>query len=98
MVFRQRRLDTTLILPKNVFMEAEAFDRSLRAFVRRAPFQAFIVELMNGSRFSVQHPEALAFSDGVAVYLSPGGIPSLFDHTSVTQLTRTSNNQSPELA
>src|SRR3712207_7080491 len=31
-------------------MEAEAFDRALRAFVRRTPFRPFVVELGSGSR------------------------------------------------
>ncbi len=79
-------------------METESFHKSLRAFVRRAPFQPFVVELSSGSRFSVQYPEALAFDGGVAVYLDPDDSPTLFDHTSVTQLIRTSESHSSEAA
>ena len=39
-------------------MKAETFDRSLRAFVRRTPFQPFTAELLSGTRFQVMHPEA----------------------------------------
>ena len=67
-------------------MQTEAFERSLRAFVRRAPFQPFTVELTSGTRFQVLHPEALAFNGGLAVYIDPDGAPSLFDHGSVSQL------------
>ncbi len=63
----------------------EAFSRTLRAFVRRVPFQPFTVELTSGDRFQVAHPEALAFNDGVAVHISTGDIPRLFDHQSVSQ-------------
>ena len=67
-------------------MEIEAFERSLRAFVRRTPFQPFTVELTSGTRFEVMHPEALAFNGGLAVHVGPDGTPSLFDHGSVSQL------------
>jgi hypothetical protein len=67
-------------------MELSAFDRSLRAFVRRAPFQPFTVELVSGGRLQVDHPEALVFRNGVAVHFSPEGIPTLFDHQSVSQI------------
>ena len=67
-------------------MHTDAFERSLRAFVRRTPFQPFTVELTSGSRFDVLHPEALAFGGGLAVYISPDGTPSLFDSASVSQL------------
>jgi hypothetical protein len=73
-------------------MEMNAFDRSLRAFVRRIPFQPFTVELTSGSRFQVLHPEALAFNAGLAVYIGPDGTPSLFDHDSVAQLVGTASS------
>ena len=67
-------------------MEAESFDRSLRTFCRRLPFQPFTVELVSGTRFQIEHPEALAFNAGTAVYISPDGPPSIFDHRSISQL------------
>ena len=67
-------------------MQTEAFERSLRAFVRRAPFQPFTVKLTSGTRFQVTHSEALAFNGGLAVYIGPDGTPNLFDHESVSQL------------
>lgn len=67
-------------------MQTEAFERSLRTFVRRAPFQPFTVELTSGTRFQVTHPEVLAFNGGLAVYIGTDGTPSLFDHESVSQL------------
>jgi hypothetical protein len=68
-------------------MEANAFDRSLRAFARRASFQPFVVELVSGTRIDVDHPEALVFRGGVAVYVSAAGVPTLFDHQSVSRLS-----------
>jgi hypothetical protein len=67
-------------------MEAENFERTLRAMARRSPFQSFTVELNNGTRIEVDHPEALVFRGGLAVFVSSGGEPSLFDHQSVTRL------------
>jgi hypothetical protein len=56
-------------------MTADNFDRTLRAFQRRAPFKAFTVELVSGDRFQVDHPEALVLRDGVAIFVARGGIP-----------------------
>lgn len=67
-------------------MQTDAFERNLRAFVRRTPFQPFSVELTSGTSFQVLHPEALAFNGGLALYISPDGTPSPFDHESVSHL------------
>jgi hypothetical protein len=69
-----------------MLMEAGQFERSLQAFQRRAPYRPFTVALVNGDRFQVDHPEALVLRDGVAVFIAAGGVPTLFDHTSVRQL------------
>ena len=74
-------------------MERDNFDRSLRAFQRRVPFQTFTVSLINGDRLSIEHPEALIVRDGVAVYIARGGFPTLFDHESVSQLSAESVSQ-----
>ena len=67
-------------------MEFGQFERSLRAFQRRTPFRPHTVALVNGDRFQVDHPEALASRDGVAMFIAAGGVPTLFDHSSVSQL------------
>lgn len=66
-------------------MDPGNFVRSLRAFQRRIPFRPFTVALVNGDRFQVDHPEALVVRDGVAVYVAAGGVPTLFDHESVSE-------------
>jgi hypothetical protein len=67
-------------------MVQENFSRALRAFAKRSPFKSFVVELVSGERILVEHPEALAFRGGSAVYISPRGDYALFDHESVAQL------------
>jgi hypothetical protein len=67
-------------------MDKSNFDRSLRAFARRTPFRSFTVELVSGTRIEVDHPEAMVFRGGVAVYISQDGTPTLFDHEGVSQL------------
>ena len=67
-------------------MDPGHFERSLRAFHRRTPFRPFVVALVNGDRFQVDHPEAWVLRDGVAVFIAAGGVPTLFDHESVSQL------------
>ncbi len=66
-------------------MEAENFDRILKTFKNRKPYQPFTVALVNGDRFEVDHPDALVVRDGVAVYIGAGGVPVLFDYEGVAQ-------------
>ena len=79
-------------------MQTDAFERNLRAFVRRTPFQPFTVEMISGTRFQVLHPEALAFNGGLAVYIGTDGTPSLFDHESVSQLVGNADSPSSQTA
>lgn len=67
-------------------MTSESFATALKAHVRRNPFRTFTVELVSGNRFAVDHPEALVFRGGVAVFIDAKGVPTLFDHESVSQL------------
>ena len=66
-------------------MEADNFDRTLNAFKRRSPCRPFTVVLVNGDRFEVDYPDALVVRDGMAVYISAGGVPILFDYEGVSQ-------------
>ena len=66
-------------------MDTEHFDRTLNTFKRRSPFRPFTVALVNGDRFEVDYPDALVVRDGVAVFISAGGVPVLFDHEGVSQ-------------
>ena len=67
-------------------MVAEHFQTTVRAFQRGSPFQPYIVELVNGERVRVDHPEALVIRAGVAVFVSAQGAPSIFDHEGVSQI------------
>jgi hypothetical protein len=68
-------------------MTADNLDRTLRAFRRRTPFQPFTVELVSGYQFQVDHPEALVFRSGVAVYVATDGTPTIFDHEGVSEVS-----------
>jgi hypothetical protein len=67
-------------------MVAETFSQALRAFAGRKPFRPFLVELVSGERIVVEHPEALAFRGGAAVFISPRGEFALFDHEGVAEV------------
>lgn len=67
-------------------MVQETFSQALRASARRRPFKPFVVELVNGERIVVEHPEALAFNAGAAVYVSPQREFALFDHEGVADV------------
>jgi hypothetical protein len=51
--------------------------------------------LGRGTRFEVDHPGALIFRDGVAVFLGPGGAPVLFDHEGAKQFVADLAGQPP---
>jgi hypothetical protein len=67
-------------------MDTSEFERSLRAFQRRTPFRSFFVGLVNGDYIQIDDPEALVLRGGVAAFIAAGGVPTLFDHTGVSQL------------
>ena len=68
-------------------MDRDTFDQTIKAFKHRAPFRPFTVAMQNGDRLEVDHPDALAIRDGVALFAVPGGVPSVFDHEGVTRVT-----------
>jgi hypothetical protein len=76
-------------------MTEESFERVLTGLTQRTPFRLFTVELYGGQRFEIDHPRALVYRDGVAVFIAPGGVPIWFDHESVNQIIGASANASP---
>jgi hypothetical protein len=70
------------------------FERVLSQLHRRAPFRPFVVELLNGDRVEVDHPEALIVRGGVAVFVAADGTPTLFDHESVNSFVANGSKKS----
>jgi hypothetical protein len=68
-------------------MEIDTFQEALNTFLKRVPYRPFTVSLINGDRYEVDHPGAVVTRDGVAVYVAPGGVPVIFDHEGVAQIT-----------
>ncbi len=67
-------------------MTADQFSIVLRAFVRRRPFRAFFIELVNGERIHVTHPESVVSVRGLYRYDSPSRTHHVFVPASVCQL------------
>jgi hypothetical protein len=67
-------------------MDRDTFDGTIRQFKHRTPFRPFTVAMVNGDRLEVDHPDALAVRDGVALFAGPGGVPVVFDHEGVSQI------------
>jgi hypothetical protein len=67
-------------------MDRDTFDGTIRAFKHRTPFRPFTVAMVNGDRLEVDHPDALAVRDGVALFAAPGGVPVVFHHEGVSQV------------
>ena len=77
-------------------MQTDTFESSLRGFSNRTPFKPFSVELVSGGRFTVDHPEALVFRAGLAVFIDPQGVPTLFDHEGVSRLVGAADQAAAE--
>jgi hypothetical protein len=67
-------------------MTAEHFDKSLQAYQKRRPFRSFSVRVVSGEHIDVDHPEAMVIRGGVGVYVNSAGVPTLFDHESVSEV------------
>jgi hypothetical protein len=67
-------------------MDRESFSNTIQAFKHRLPFQPFAVAMVNGDRLEVDHPDALAVRDGMALFAAPGNVPVIFDHEGVSQV------------
>ena len=69
-------------------------EKALTAFAKRAPFKPFLVELVSGNRFTIDHPEALAMRGPIAVFIDPDGQYTLFDASSVSQISESFDQMS----
>jgi hypothetical protein len=67
-------------------MDRRTFTETIRALKHRAPFRPFTVVTVSGSRHEVDHPDALAVKDGVALFLGLGGVPVIFDFEGVSEV------------
>jgi hypothetical protein len=76
-------------------MTTENFEGFLEALVSRKPFKVFTVELHNGNRFEVDHPRAILWRDGHAIFSAPGHIPIYFDHEAVVQIIDAPATEAP---
>jgi hypothetical protein len=77
---------TTWTTGRRPTVDRDTFDGTIRAFKHQTPFRPFTVSLVNGERLEVDHPDALAVRDGVALFIGPGRIPSILDHEGVAQV------------
>jgi hypothetical protein len=67
-------------------MDRETFTGTVRAFKSRVPFRPFTVVTVSGGRFEVDHPEAIAIRNGMALFAAPGNVPVIFDHDGVSDV------------
>jgi hypothetical protein len=67
-------------------MDRETFAETMRTLRDRSPFRPFTVALVNGDRFEIDHPGALALRNGLALFAGPGNVPVIFDHEGVCEI------------
>jgi hypothetical protein len=71
---------------RSAVMDRETFTETIRAFKHRTPFRPFTVVTISGSRYEVDHSDALAVNDGVALCAGLGGVPVIFDFEGVSEV------------
>lgn len=79
-------------------MKSETFETTLRSFSHIVPFQPFTVELVSGTRITVDHPEAMIIRGGVAVYVSHTGAITILDHEGVSRISGLADTRSGQVA
>jgi hypothetical protein len=67
-------------------MSKEQFDAAYRAFWRRRPFRAFLIEFTGGKQLLVGHPEAVLKEADLYVMRCPDGGYVIFAAESVCRL------------
>jgi len=67
-------------------MDRDTFTETIRAFKHRSPFRPFTVVIVSGNRYEIDHTDALAVNDGVALFAGPGGVPVIFDYEGVSEI------------
>lgn len=70
------------------------FQKTLGELAKQSPFRPFVVELMNGQRVVVDHPEALAFRDTRAIFIGKDGDAHYFDSEGVNRIIDVAANGS----
>jgi hypothetical protein len=66
-------------------MTRENFEKVLRVFLARAPFEPFTIELISGSRVEVNHPEAVELRKDIVVFKSTRGTYVVFECSAVVR-------------
>jgi len=67
-------------------MDRDTFTETIRTFRNRTPFRPFTVVTISGNRYEVDHPEAIAVRDGMALFAAPGNVPVIFDYEGVSEV------------
>jgi hypothetical protein len=66
-------------------MKKENFEKVLQVFLGRRPFHPFSLELTNGTRLEVNHPETLELRTEMVICNSTTGIRSIFENEMVVR-------------
>jgi hypothetical protein len=75
-------------------MTRDSFEQTLRALLRRKPFEPFEVELLDGERFLVDRSDAVSMGGGAAGFIAEDGEIYFFDWQKTRQLGKEVNGAS----
>jgi len=67
-------------------MNTSSFERLLKGFCNRQPFQSFLIELLSGGRVVVSHPETIGVDGDMVHHQDPTGRHRFFETEAVSDL------------
>lgn len=67
-------------------MHRDIFTETIQVLKHLQPFRPFTIAMVNGNRYEVDYPDALAIREGLAIFLGPGRVPIYFDHEGVCEI------------
>jgi len=74
-------------------MTRSNFAKILDQLTSGTPFQRYTLELSNGSRLGVTHPEAVTLYHELVVHLNERGARSVFSYRAVLRFVETVNEE-----
>ena len=67
-------------------MNPDTFAETIGLLLDRETFHPFTPVMNDGTQLEVDHPQALAYREGTAMFVGPGGKPHLFNSESVNRV------------
>ena len=78
-----------------IAVTADAYSLVVHTMLERTPFSVFTIQLRNGLKLEIDHPDAIMVLQGLSIFSAPGSIPVLFDHECVNHIVDAPASDAP---